>query len=349
MIEGLRGFRGVALVVSHDRGLLDAVCTGTLRVRGGRVDVSGLPYSQARAEWEREEEARGVERERRVQARDAAQKKLAEARDRRAQAEGMRSSKRRMKNAKDHDARGLGAKFRVERAEHRLGQLVGARRSEALRAEEAVGAFEGERKVGRSVFVGYEAAPRARVLWLEAGVVRAGERAVLRDVSLGVGRTDRIHVKGVNGAGKTTLLRALVEASGMGAERMLYLPQDMTAREAEGLLREVRSLEPGARGRTLSLVAALGVDPGRLLSSQAPSPGEARKLSLAMSLGRRVWALVLDEPTNHLDLPSIERLEAALREYPGALVVVSHDARFAGRVTTATWTVRGGRVHLGEG
>ena len=59
------------------------------------------------------------------------------------------------------------------------------------------------------------------------------------------------------------------------------------------------------------------------------SPGEARKLALAMGLGRHAWALVLDEPTNHLDLPSIERLETALESDPGCVVLVTHDDAFA--------------------
>jgi ATPase subunit of ABC transporter with duplicated ATPase domains len=53
---------------------------------------------------------------------------------------------------------------------------------------------------------------------------------------------------------------------------------------------------------------------------------------------------VLDEPTNHLDLPSIERLEDALAAYPGAIVLVSHDERFAARCTTQTWQLADGRV-----
>ena len=67
---------------------------------------------------------------------------------------------------------------------------------------------------------------------------------------------------------------------------------------------------------------------------------------IALGLGRHVWALVLDEPTNHMDLPSIERLEHALAEYPGALLLVSHDNRFARRLTSTQWRIEGGAVQV---
>jgi ATPase subunit of ABC transporter with duplicated ATPase domains len=88
------------------------------------------------------------------------------------------------------------------------------------------------------------------------------------------------------------------------------------------------------------------VDPQRLLASELPSPGEVRKLLIARGLGQHAWALVLDEPTNHLDLPSIERLEAALREYPGALLLVTHDTHFARQCTSERWLVDRGRVEV---
>ncbi|HVY46684.1 MAG TPA: ABC transporter ATP-binding protein, partial [Minicystis sp.] len=103
---------------------------------------------------------------------------------------------------------------------------------------------------------------------------------------------------------------------------------------------------PDARGRVLALVAALGLDPDRLLASRAPSPGEARKLRIARGLGLHAFVAVLDEPTNHLDLPSIERLEAALEAFPGALVVATHDERFLRGTLRGRWRVGGGRVDV---
>jgi ATPase subunit of ABC transporter with duplicated ATPase domains len=159
-----------------------------------------------------------------------------------------------------------------------------------------------------------------------------------------VGREDRIWIEGPNGAGKTTLVAALLAASTLPVGRLLYLPQELSVAEGRGLLEGLRGLTGEERGRVLSLVAALGSDPARLLASASPSPGEARKLALAMGMGRHAWALVLDEPTNHLDLPTVERLEAALAEYPGAVLLVTHDPAFAARCTARRWHVEDGAV-----
>jgi ATPase subunit of ABC transporter with duplicated ATPase domains len=172
---------------------------------------------------------------------------------------------------------------------------------------------------------------------------------LVEGAALRLGREDRVRLAGPNGAGKTTLLEALLARATLPRERLLFLPQELAPGAGEALLAEVRALAPEPRGRVLSVVAALGSDPARLLApgAGAPSPGEARKLALALGLGRHAWALVLDEPTNHLDLPAIERLEAALAAYPGALLLVTHDDRLAAAVTRTAWRIASGRVDLG--
>ncbi len=138
----------------------------------------------------------------------------------------------------------------------------------------------------------------------------------------------------------------MMRGAHVAVSRILHLPQELTAHDGVAMLDSVRELPADERGRVLSLVAALGVDPDRLLESAAPSPGEARKLAMAYGLGRQVWAMVLDEPTNHLDMPAIERLEEALIEYPGAMVIVTHDDALARRCATIEWRLEAGRVEV---
>jgi ATPase subunit of ABC transporter with duplicated ATPase domains len=152
-------------------------------------------------------------------------------------------------------------------------------------------------------------------------------------------------IEGPNGSGKTTLLEALLRSSAH-PERALYVPQELSREERAEATSRLRELGPEARGRVLSIFAALGSEPERILRAEAAhlSPGEARKLILAEALSREVLALVMDEPTNHMDLPSIERLEAALGAYPGAIVLVTHDDAFAKSVTTRSLRVAFGTV-----
>jgi len=346
LLSALERFWGVGVVVSHDRTLLDALTTQTLRIHGGAVELWAGAYGEARREWEAKAHAKQDARERAKEEAERQRRRLAQTRRETEQAAANRSVSKRARSKYDSDARGLGAETKVAWAEARLGRQVGVVRRHVERAEETVEALEVEKALGRSVFVGYERAPKPWLFTLDAKAVEVDGRALLQPVSLQVGRESRIRLEGPNGAGKTTLLKALLSEARVPAEKVLYLPQDVSDDEAVETLDEVRELPPAEKGRVLSLVAALGVDPDRLLASEKPSPGEARKLLMALGLGRHAWALVLDEPTNHLDLPSIERLEAALAAYPGALVLVSHDDAFAQRCTTTRWLLEDGRVEV---
>ena len=90
----------------------------------------------------------------------------------------------------------------------------------------------------------------------------------------------------------------------------------------------------------MTIISRLGSRPQRLLETGQPSPGEVRKLLLALGMLHTPHLIVMDEPTNHLDVPSIECLEAALHDCPCGLLLVSHDEYFLSRLTKTRWQIR---------
>ncbi|MCY1060125.1 ATP-binding cassette domain-containing protein [Nannocystis sp. SCPEA4] len=344
LIGALRGFHGVGVVVSHDRALLDGLTERTLRVHGGGVHDWWLPYGAARQTWEAERAEHNATRAALQSQHRRLEGRLDDQRRALAGATANRSRRVRSKGKHDSDSRTLGAATLAEWSEKSLGRGASVLRRAIDRSAATLAdhAYEGE--LGGPIAVAAERAPSAYLAALDLPELRAGQRRVLGRVQVALARDAHVRLAGRNGAGKTTLIRALLAHLRCPPARVLYVPQDMSEQEAVGHLETVRGLAPEERGRVLSVVAALGVDPGTLLRSARPSPGEARKLLLALGLGRPVWGLVLDEPTNHLDLPAIERLEAALAEFPGALVVVSHDDAFARACTSVTWRIEDGEL-----
>jgi ATPase subunit of ABC transporter with duplicated ATPase domains len=338
----------VGVLVSHDRALLDDLTTSTLRLRRGTLEHWQGSYATARSAWEAAESERRREREAARTAVRKAARRLDRASRNRASAE---ASMRRGRHAgiDDPDSRGAAQTGRRAGAEARIGREVKVRKAELSRAREKLETLEVRDGPGGEIGFGHEPAAKGWLVRLGVDALRAGGTVLTGPLSLGIRRSDRIRVTGRNGAGKTTLLREVVAVASIPGSRLLYLPQEMSEVDAAALLDGVRSLQAEPRGRLLALVARLGVEPGRLLSSDTPSPGEARKVAIAFGLATRAWLLVLDEPTNHLDLPSIERLEHALRSYPGALVVVTHDRALASAVTEIEWHLADGECSVRSG
>ncbi len=341
LTSALLQFRGIGILISHDRTLLDNLTTKTLRLHQGELCSYLESYSQARFLWEAEMQAKWDQRAQAQKKAHQMAKRLADARRTRDAAERSQSGKH--NHRKDRDARSINAKTTRSWAENRLGREVSRLRTATQREYANIPKPPSKVELGRSVFFAFEHSPR-RVLLSLRGQVYAGKNQLLQAVSIQLNRNDRIRLAGPNGAGKTSLIGALLANCTLLADRLLVLPQELPPEAGAALLKEVHFLSKDIRGRVCSLVAALGSDPDRLLASNSPSPGETRKLLLALGLGKHAWALVLDEPTNHLDLPTVERLETALNAYPGAILLVTHDDNFAECCTTRCWRITHGRL-----
>jgi ATPase subunit of ABC transporter with duplicated ATPase domains len=173
-------------------------------------------------------------------------------------------------------------------------------------------------------------------------------------VHLQVDWADRIAITGANGAGKSTLLGALLGRIPLdeGSASLGSGVKIGEVDQARALFADDRTLlsafeaqlptTPPTELRTL--LAKFGLTSAHVMRpADSLSPGERTRAALALLQARGVNLLVLDEPTNHLDLAAIEQLESALAEYPGTLLLVTHDRRMLDAVHTTR------RLHVADG
>ena len=173
-----------------------------------------------------------------------------------------------------------------------------------------------------------------------------GEKTIFEDASFGIHAGDKIGIIGINGTGKTTLLRMvagieepdagqIVRQNGL---RIAYLPQNPEfPRDAT-----VSSYALGKSAETDWMVESNLTKLG-IVQYDTPldqlSGGQRRKVAMAKVLASDFDVLLLDEPTNHLDVDAKEELQRALREYPGTILLVSHDPMFYEDFITRTLNV----------
>ncbi len=333
----LRSFQGVGLLVSHDRALLDGLCQQCVFLEPPEVTVrpGGVTKGMEAAQIERQTAQRQHEQSKR------AYKKMRREATRREQlaSQAQRRRSKRGLSIKDHDARekkdrarvsgkdGVGGKLRRQIS----GQVERARR----RSQES--GVRKEYEVG--IWLPGSRSKRNTLLELPAGSVTLGGRRWLTYPNLVIRPTDRIALTGANGSGKSTLVRRLVETLDVPPEQLTYVPQEIDANQSRTVLDRIRQLDKSQRGYLMTIVSRLGSRPERLLVSDRPSPGETRKLLLALGMLDVPHIIIMDEPTNHMDLPSIEALEAALADCSCSVLLVSHDQRFLDALTQTTWHI----------
>jgi len=339
--EYLRAFPGAAVVVSHDRRLLDAVTSRTLELEGGRVASFPGPYSTYAV-------LKAQQLEQRAEA----------YRRHREEVEKLEAYIRRYRAGQ----RAAQAKSREKRLARLTSAPVGSPRLPQVMRPVVRPAITSGRTVVRLHEVGK----------------RYGTTEVFSGINLEIHRGERVGLVGANGTGKTTLLKMMAglepPSSGRivpgGGVRSRYFAQESSAalHDDRSVLDEILAPNEPARSPDAERHGAAPVRPGLAGRPMTPeqartylgrflfsgedvfkhvgmlSGGERQRLSLAMLLLDQPNLLLLDEPTNHLDIPSREALEAALTEFQGTLVIATHDRYLLERLATRILTVGGGRI-----
>ncbi len=327
----LSAYKGALLVVSHDRYFLDRLCGKIWEMEYGELTV--FPGNYTRYIQLRDE--RNIRQQKLYEAQQAEIAKLQEYVDKnlvRASTTKMAQSRRRM----------------IERLEAEPAEKPKARmKPPIIHLNE------------------YAAEPVKDVLLAESLDVAVGEgekrRTLLSGVDLAVARGDKIAVIGGNGTGKSTLLKCLLGKlpANPGARitwgrgvRSSYYDQGSDHLDSSLTVLDTlweyypRSYETPLRNM-LGAMGLKGEDVFKRVSQL--SGGEKARLKLAVICLAKSNVLILDEPTNHLDLATKEVLEAALQEFTGTLIMVSHDRYLLDRVPTRIWELEGGQLRQYKG
>jgi len=322
--EYLLGIDAAVLLASHDKFLLDAIAHRVLEVDRYRIVSYEGNYSDYRVQRDAIQRAREAQRRRHF---DEVKRQLAIIEE--------------FKGRKVYE-QVLSRKLRLEKMERETPDL-GPSAAKAFRLVFQTG------RGGQGV---------VRI----SGVAKShGGRLLFADADLELGKGDRVGLVGPNGCGKTTFLEILIgrqEPDAGTVYRGRTVSVGYFAQEAEELdfrhtlLEEVRSIrhpqppESWARG----LLGRFWFKGDTVHSTVGTlSGGERARLALAKFIAMEYDLLVLDEPTNHLDIESQEIVASALREYPGMVLVVSHNRSFLNEVCTETAVIAHQRLAVFQG
>ena len=192
----------------------------------------------------------------------------------------------------------------------------------------------------------------APIYTIKGASLSFGVNHLFHDVDLYINRGDKISLVGRNGSGKSTLLKVIsgVQEADQGeifihpGIKISYMPQDPDF-SGYKTLRDVVKSGLSQKDENLDYKADIIIAELGILENQSPensSGGERRKAALAKALIGEPDILLLDEPTNHLDISTIEKLENIIKNFKGAVVLISHDRMFLSNVSQTTfWLDRG--------
>lgn len=318
----LMNYKGALLVVTHDRYFLDRIVDKIVELENGQLqEYSGSYQSYVTEKAEREEQLASS----RHKAKQLYKQELAWMR------EGVR-------------ARGTKQKARIERFERLKGQVGQSSQTFNLDIDLA------SSRLGKQVFELYNA------------TYSIDHKVILNDFNYIVQTHDRIGITGANGSGKSTFLNLLTEKIKLDSGELIvgetvrigYFQQDNMNVPGEkrviNYLQEIADEVAKTDGSHANISQLLEqfmfprAQHGAYIRSL--SGGEKRRLYLIRLLMERPNVLLLDEPTNNLDIDTLNVLEEYIDNFPGAVIVVSHDRYFLDKITDKLLVFEGqGRIH----
>ncbi len=316
--QWLLKYPGTLLLISHDREFLDNVNTHTLHLHGGKAKLYTGNYT-------------AFERQRSEQLR------LQQITHEKAQAERA--------HLQSFIDRFSASAAKAKQAQSRVKRLAKMANTEAVRAEREV----------RIDFPVPLRLPHA-LMRLNHADCGYGDTTILHNANFGLEAGDRIGLLGPNGAGKSTLVKTLVgELPLLTGERYAhpdlrigYFAQHTVEALVAGTspIDHLREISPEASLQDFrNFLGKWSFAGDRAFESiDGFSGGERARLALSLIAWRQPNVLLLDEPTNHLDLEMREALAEALSDFPGAIVLVSHDRHLIGLVSDTFWRVAEGVV-----
>jgi ATP-binding cassette subfamily F protein 3 len=200
--------------------------------------------------------------------------------------------------------------------------------------------------------------PAPPLVTLDQVAVGYGGPPVLRDIDLRLDPDDRIALLGANGNGKSTLAKLLAgqlsaamgEINRSSGLRIGFFAQHQAEdlRSEETALQHLQRALPNERPERLrGMLGGFGLTQARAETKAGHlSGGEKTRLCLALVAVAKPQLLILDEPSNHLDIDSREALIEAINEFPGAVILVSHDRHLVEMTADRLWLVKDGRVRV---
>ncbi len=315
----INAFKGTVLAISHDRYFIDQVADRVIEI----VDGHGEFYSGNYSFYMDEKQARFDLQMKQYQQEQAKLKQLG-------------YTVERMKGW------GINNRALYRRAmsiQHRMERI---KKTEKPKTERTMKATFGEKEFSGDV-----------VFKLKNLSKSFGERTLFSDVNLNVEGGERIALLGDNGTGKSTFLKCLLGEEDCAGKIQFgptvkwgYLPQIIHFAHPERTLYDTMLYEKNCTPQTardrLGAFMFQGEDVFKTVGTL--SGGEQSRLRLCMLMEEKINLLILDEPTNHLDIASREWIEAAIEEFEGVLLFVSHDRYFIEKFAERIWLLEDGKI-----